>query len=251
MSFHPEDRKSDKTARYTFRTAPKLLKDLKNYANAKNTTIPTLINDYFEELLKGRTLTREQNTNFTIPFYALSSIEHEEETEDFKMHGGRWFEKMGYVFFNNCLDVWEDDTYKSSNPEMKHEGLAILKQTVHKDNSLETAELVFFVKIEQYLDDTVFAYTIWEDVALNLAEQAKNYILIEKVKKNIEIVNKTYQKIQKFLESNNKSDKTKCQARPKDLVLTRLGPDIMKENRRLRSENKRLEKELEKYKNLE
>jgi|GEM_PF-3571689 len=247
MAFNPEDTKSDKTKKYTFRTTPKLFNDLKNYANAKNTTIPTIINEYFEELLKDKTLSREENTNFTIPFYALSHVDDQiaESSKLFKKHENKWYQHMGYVFYNNCLDVWKDDTYKSDNPDMKHEGLAILRETIPQNDSLKTSEMVYFVKIEHKLDDSIFSYVIEGNFALNLAEKVKNYILIEKIKKNLPIVEKLHQNIEKILKTK------KISYNEEHPLLKDRRPDIMKENRLLRSEKRRLEKELEKYKNPE
>jgi hypothetical protein len=40
---------------------------LNNYAEAKNTTVPKLINKTFENIFKDKTLTREKNKEIKLP----------------------------------------------------------------------------------------------------------------------------------------------------------------------------------------
>jgi len=179
--------KSDLTEKYTFKTSKKIKKDLKNYAKAKNTTIPKIINKTFEDLFIEKTLTREKNEDIIIPAYIKMTnkeikqltdnlkdekiIIYENEHKKYIHCKNTWYKYLSEVYFNNCLDVWKNDTYQSSMDDRNHEGLAISYAKKRID----------YIKIEQYKDDSIFAYAIKKPQAVKQAKKAKNKELIDMI----------------------------------------------------------------------
>jgi len=178
--------KSDKTEVYSFRTTEKMMTNLKNYAKAINTTLPNAINKVLEDNFKGKTLTREINQNIRIPVHkqlTSQEIEKLNSTEKawfnnpkYIRHENKWFEICLKIiaYYNNYLDVWKEDTYKSDNEKLKHEGLYIYK----------VIDRINYIKINQYLDYEYFAYIISKKEAVELAEKSNNMKLIETIEKN-------------------------------------------------------------------
>jgi len=178
--------KSDRTVAYSFRTTPKIMQDLNNYAKVKNTTVPLTLNEIIKNSLKNKTLTREINRKIQLPIYKQLTMEEKEKLNNtekdwindsnYKEHDNKWFKicPNNVAYYNNCLDVWKDDTYKSDNEQLKHEGLHI-HQTENNN--------IVYVKIDHYLDSTFFAYVISTKEAIKLVEKSKNRKLIEFIEK--------------------------------------------------------------------
>ena len=183
--------KSDKTEVYSFRTTPKIMENLKKYAKATNTKMPKALNKILENTFKGKTLTREKNEDIRIPSYVkMTNKEIKQLPDRLKDETITIFEKeyRKYVFFrdqpykyfqdvyfNNCLDIWKNNTYQSSIEGRKHDGLAITN---------DENETYYYIKIEQYNDDSHFAYIIQKPQAVKQAKQAKNKELIYMINKN-------------------------------------------------------------------
>jgi len=178
--------KSDLTVAYSFRTTPKIMEDLNNYATAKNTTVPKTLNKIIEKSLKNKTLTRKINEEIRLPVHKQltnQEIENLNITEKYWIndskyikHENKWFEICPkiYAYYNNCLDVWKEDTYKSDNEKLKHEGIYTY---VDIDKS------IIYIKIDQYLNSQYFAHIISKKEAVELAEKSENNKLIESIEK--------------------------------------------------------------------
>jgi len=178
--------KSDKTEVYSFRTSKKILENLKKYAKATDTKMPKALNKILENTFKGKTLTREKNQNIRIPSYVKmttgeikqlpNSFENETITIFKKKYQKYVFFKNQYykyfqdVYFNNCLDIWRNNTYQSSIEGRKHDGLAI---------TCDENEKYHYIKIEQYNDDSYFAYIIQKPQAVKQVKKANNRKLLE------------------------------------------------------------------------
>ena len=179
--------KSDLTVAYSFRTTEKIMEDLKKYATAKNTTVPKTLNKIIKDSLKNKTLTRELNRGMRIPAHkqlTSKEIEKLNNTEKewtnnpkYIQHENKWFKICPkiYAYYNNCLDVWKNDTYQSNNAKLKHEGIYTY---------LDINKKTIYIKINQYLNSEYFAYIINRKEAVELAEKSENNKLIEFVEKN-------------------------------------------------------------------
>jgi len=238
--------KNKKTESYNFRTTPKIMEDLKNYSKATNTTIPSIINQTLKEKFKNKTLARGQDINFPVPVYALcgnqeiiNKINEKDKKENYVNHNGIWYEFVDNVLFNNCLDVWKDDTYQSNNPEMKHEGLAFIKVGKGKLNENRSFDLIIYAKIEQYIDDSVFAYAIDDKRALYLAKKSENNELIDIIDSN-----RLY--FSDIAEEMDDIQKIMTLMRTTRKELENRNQKLNSENRKLILENQRLKTELKK-----
>jgi len=224
----PTDLKNKKTESYKFRTTPKIMEDLRDYAEATYMTIPTIINKTLTEKFKNKTLARKQDTALSLPVYSVMSEKDVKERGDEKYnseycieHEGIWYDEMFHaVFYNNYLDIWKDDTYQSKEENLMHEGLALTNRGAK-----------LFVKIDHYLDGTIIAYLINDEYAINLAQNSGNDELIDIVEDHF---SKEHEKLRQ--ETPNV---------PIELSRFLEEQQLIEENENLKEENEKLKEELE------
>jgi len=208
--------KSDKTVAYSFRTTPKNMQDLKDYAKAIKTTVPLALNEIIETAFKNKILTRGVNNREQLPVYKLSTKNKDKSviknSYRYTIHYNKLYEHVDdlYVHVNNCLDVWKDGTYKSDDLNMKHEGLALLKDP-HEDK-------IHFIKIDEYKNNAMFSYFISKEETLKYIEKAENHDLIGKIN-NLESYSILTDEITNSLEDLDAWEKEKLKIENKKLKL--------------------------------
>jgi hypothetical protein len=236
MSKVKKNKENKKTESYNFRTTKKIIEDLRMYSQASGMSIPVIINKTLSKELEGKTLSRREDKALSLPVYApsISKTFNADQNDKLLKHEEKWYKIIDYVVYNNCLDVWKDDTYKSDNSDMKHEGLAILHQP------MINSDFVYFVKINHYLDDRIFSYVITTEEAILLAKTTNNTDLLKKIKK----YNKYYTTIEQkddlaFLTAKTKTNivddnnKLREEAQALNERLDKLYDEILKNNQGL------------------
>ncbi|MCL2157735.1 MAG: hypothetical protein FWH54_06915 [Methanobrevibacter sp.] len=226
-----KNKENKKTESYNFRTTPKIMEDLRNYAKVTNKTIPTIINRTLKEKFKNKTLTRKQDTTLSLPVYSVMSEKEVKEFGNEKYsseycieHNGIWYSEMNFaVFYNNYLDIWKDDTYQSTRDTMMHDGLA-----------LTNSEYKHFVKIDHYPDGKIISYIIPKELAIKLAHASENDELMDIVENYC----------------SEEHEKLKQETPMLQIELSKFLEEqkMIKENKKLKQENKKLKQEIEKLK---
>jgi len=116
----------NKKESYSFRVKPELLENIKNYAKATNQTVPEILNDLIEEKTKGLHLTNDYlpkgyNESIIISIPPLEELRAENLDLVNNSNSSNILEVKQ---ISNNLDIWTDtEGYKSSNRDLKHEGI--------------------------------------------------------------------------------------------------------------------------------
>lgn len=99
--------KLDKKTNYTFRLNDRLMDNLKSYAELKGMSLTDTITNAIKKELESKILLREE-LNEPVPVYTdINKTEF-----------------LGYVNWNNYLDVWNGETYCYENSNFSHKGIS-------------------------------------------------------------------------------------------------------------------------------
>ncbi|KZX17286.1 hypothetical protein MBCUT_03330 [Methanobrevibacter cuticularis] len=178
--------KSDKK-HYSFRLSEHLMDELKNYAELKGNTVTEIITESIEDRLNGKVLSKYESDNL-IPVYLSEAIAIKAEKEGKDLNESI-DEILGYIKWNNHLDVWNGSTY-CYNTEHQHRGLGSIKVNgetkyvriitdIHENNLKNTNKnYLNFKEMLNIKPNLIIAYIIPKSVAIRDIVESKNYDLL-------------------------------------------------------------------------
>lgn len=211
----------NKKESYSFRVKPELLENIKNYAKATNQTVPEILNDLIDEKTKGLHLTNDYlpkgyNENIIISIPPLEEL----RTENLDLLNNNNSSNILEVKqISNNLDIWTDTNgYKSSNENLKHEGIEfvllpdlILQAGYHiigVDGLLQYCLIPIYFRVTT--NNKLIISNIHINTALNMIKKSQNLELLDIAKAYEYLVNDTIRKYTNLLKnaSFNESEGT-------------------------------------------
>ena len=211
----------NKKESYSFRVKPELLENIKNYAKATNQTVPEILNDLIEEKTKGLHLTNDYlpkgyNENIIISIPPLEEL----RTENLDLLNNNNSSNILEVKqISNNLDIWTDkEGYKSSNENLKHEGIEfvllpdlILQAGYHivgVDGLLQYCLIPIYFRVTT--NNKLIISNIHINTALNMIKKSQNLELLDIAKAYEYLVNDIIRKYTNLLKnaSFNESEGT-------------------------------------------
>lgn len=211
----------NKKESYSFRVKPELLENIKNYAKATNQTVPEILNDLIEEKTKGLHLTndylpKEYNENIIISIPPLEELRNENLD---LLNNNNSSNILEVKQISNNLDIWTDtEGYKSSNRDLKHEGIEfvllpdlILQAGYHivgVDGLLPYCLIPIYFRVTK--SNKLIISNVHINTALNMIKKSQNLELLDIAKAYEYLVNDTIRKYTNLLKnaSFNESEGT-------------------------------------------
>lgn len=202
----------NKKESYSFRVKPELLENIKNYAKATNQTVPEILNDLIDEKTKGLHLTNDYlpkgyNENIIISIPPLEEL----RTENLDLLNNNNSSNILEVKqISNNLDIWTDkEGYKSSNENLKHEGIEfvllpdlILQAGYHivgVDGLLQYCLIPIYFRVTT--NNKLIISNIHINTALNMIKKSQNLELLDIAKAYEYLVNDTIRKYTNLLKN--------------------------------------------------
>lgn len=202
----------NKKESYSFRVKPELLENIKNYAKATNQTVPEILNDLIDEKTKGLHLTNDYlpkgyNENIIISIPPLEEL----RTENLDLLNNNNSSNILEVKqISNNLDIWTDTNgYKSSNENLKHEGIEfvllpdlILQAGYHiigVDGLLQYCLIPIYFRVTT--NNKLIISNIHINTALNMIKKSQNLELLDIAKAYEYLVNDTIRKYTNLLKN--------------------------------------------------
>ena len=211
----------NKKESYSFRVKPELLENIKNYAKATNQTVPEILNDLIEEKTKGLHLTNDYlpkgcNENIIISIPPLEELRNENLD---LLNNNNSSNILEVKQISNNLDIWTDtEGYKSSNRDLKHEGIEfvllpdlILQAGYHivgVDGLLSYCLIPIYFRVTK--SNKLIISNVHINTALNMIKKSQNLELLDIAKAYEYLVNDTIRKYTNLLKnaSFNESEGT-------------------------------------------
>ena len=217
----------NKKESYSFRVKPELLENIKNYAKATNQTVPEILNDLIEEKTKGLHLTNDYlpkgyNENIFISIPPLEELRNE-NLDLLNNNNSSNIPEIKHILevkqISNNLDIWTDtEGYKSSNDNLKHEGIEfvllpdlILQAGYHivgVDGLLPYCLIPIYFRVTN--NNKLIISNIHINTAMNMIKKSQNLELLDIAKGYEYLVNGILRKYTNLLKkaSFNESEGT-------------------------------------------
>ena len=163
---------------YTFRLNERLMENIRNYSELTGNTITDTVNKGLNKILENKILIREEQEK-PVPVYT------NDKKEQF----------LGYVNYNNYLDVWNGETYCYDNRFIDHRGLSkiiledkeeyiLIKSEITNNSEFKydkpEMRMDFIARLRQGLDIPAYTIgiTITEDQAIKEILKTNNFDLL-------------------------------------------------------------------------